>query len=460
MSENSSYQQALDYLYSFIDYSMQRNLRVSPERFDLGRVRDLMACLGNPHQTYPLIHVAGTKGKGSVSVLCASALQVSGYRVGLYTQPHLQEYTERIQVNRHPIPQDDLVILVEELKPYVAAVPNLTTFEIGTALAFWYFARQKVDVAVIEVGLGGRLDATNVVTPNVAVITSLSYDHAEILGDTLEKIATEKAGIIKPGIPVILAPQREEARRTVLQIAHQHEAPVIEVGRDLLYAPVSHSLKGQSFLLWPASEQEMVDAYIESGGVQEWEPTRLSIPLLGYHQVENAATAYAALQALRASGVAVSEDAIRDGFEQAFWPGRFEVLQHPQDGQILVLDSAHNRYSALRLRLALGDYFPGQPVVLVFGVSQDKEIEGIFAELLPGVRHVIATKSAHPRAAEPEFLVTLAHHFGRPAKAILPLEAALAEACRIAGGEAIVLAAGSIFLAGGIRQAWLNGKLN
>jgi dihydrofolate synthase/folylpolyglutamate synthase len=173
MSENSSYQQALDYLYSFIDYSMQRNFRVSPERFDLGRVRDLMACLGNPHQTYPLIHVAGTKGKGSVSVLCASALQVSGHRVGLYTQPHLQEYTERIQVNREPISQDDLVILVEELKYYVTAIPNLTTFEIGTALAFWYFTRQKVDVAVIEVGLGGRLDATNVVTPNVAVITSL-----------------------------------------------------------------------------------------------------------------------------------------------------------------------------------------------------------------------------------------------------------------------------------------------
>jgi dihydrofolate synthase/folylpolyglutamate synthase len=403
--------------------------------------------------------VSGTKGKGSVSVLCASALQASGYRVGLYTQPHLQEYTERIQVNRAPISQDDLVTLVEEIKPYVDAIPNLTTFEIGTALAFWYFARQKVDVAVIEVGLGGRLDATNVVTPNVAVITSLSYDHAEILGDTLDKIATEKAGIIKPGITVIMAPQCEEARRTVRQIALQREAPVIEVGRDLLYAPVSHSLKGQSFLIWPASEQDLVDAYVESGGVQEWEPTRLNIPLLGYHQVENAATAYAALQALRASCVTVSEDAIRDGFNQAFWPGRFEVFQRPQDGQILVVDSAHNCYSALRLRLALGDYFPGQPVILVFGVSQDKEIEGIFAELLPGVRQVIATKSTHPRAAEPEYLVTLAHHFGRPAKAIVPLEVALAEACRIAGGEAVVLVAGSIFLAGGVRQAWLNGKL-
>ena len=200
-----AYNQALDYLYSFVDYSLTRNLTYSPEKFDLGRMVELMKNLGDPQRAYPVIHIAGTKGKGSTAALIASALQAAGYKVGFYTSPHLQDFTERIQVNQTPVSHATLTALVEEIKPQVAKTERLTTFELTTALAFLYFQRCKVDIAVVEVGLGGRLDATNIVTPLVSVITSLSMDHMAVLGDTLPKIAAEKAGIIKPGRPVVLA---------------------------------------------------------------------------------------------------------------------------------------------------------------------------------------------------------------------------------------------------------------
>ncbi len=209
---DEAYQKALDYLYSYVDYSLTRNLRYSPDKFNLGRMVELMDRLGNPHSQYPVIHIAGTKGKGSISALIASSLQAAGYKTGLYTSPHLQDYTERIQVNRQQIPQEELVTLLEEIKPHAEQIERITTFELTTALGFLYFARQKVNAAVIEVGLGGRLDATNIVNPLVSIISSLSLDHMAVLGDTLALIAGEKAGIIKPGRPVVLAPQREEAR--------------------------------------------------------------------------------------------------------------------------------------------------------------------------------------------------------------------------------------------------------
>lgn len=451
MEIDPAYQETLDYLYSFVDYSMQRSFRYSPEKFDLARMFRLMASLGNPENAYPIIHIAGTKGKGSVASLCASALHAAGYRTGLYTSPHLQDFAERIQVNGQPIPHGDLVDLVEEIKPRIAQIPQLTTFEIGTALAFLYFSKEKVGAAVIEVGLGGRLDATNVCTPHVAAITSLSYDHTSLLGDTLTEIAGEKAGIIKRGVPVVIAPQEEEARLVIERIAEERGAPLIQIGRDYLFAPLSRSLESQTFLVWPAAEQGFVDAYIESGGRQEWEPTRLTIPLLGYHQVVNAATAYASLQVARGSGLAIGESAIRQGFADAIWPGRFEILQRAPP---VIVDAAHNRDSALKLRLALDDYFPGYPVVLVFGASEDKDLRGMLTELIPRVRQVIATRSYHPRALDPDRLVEMVHQFGRPAKEIPLVEEALEEAIFLAQGEAVILATGSIFVAAGAREAW------
>jgi dihydrofolate synthase/folylpolyglutamate synthase len=450
-----AYQKALDYLYSFVDYSLTRNLRYSAEKFDLGRMAAFMERLGNPHRQYPVIHIAGTKGKGSTAALTASAFQAAGYKVGFYTSPHLQEFTERIQINQCPVARSEFVELIEDLKPQVAAIERLTTFEISTAIAFLWFSRQKVDAAVIEVGLGGRLDATNVVDPLVSVITSLSMDHMNVLGDTLAQIAFEKAGIIKPGRPVVLAPQKEEAQRVVERVARERGSRLIQVGHDFLFAPLSHNLERQALAVWPVEEQSLVDEYIETGGRSHWQPTRLTIPLLGYHQVENAATAYTALQVARQEGLTIPESAIEQGFSTVYWPARFEILcRNP----VLIVDSAHNRDSALKLRQAIDDYLPGKPVILLFGASEDKDIEGMFAELLPRVKRVIATRSVHPRAMDANKLVELAHHYGIQAQAVVPVESALDLALELAGNEAAVVAAGSLFIAAAVREAWNRKK--
>jgi dihydrofolate synthase/folylpolyglutamate synthase len=445
------YQEALDYLYSFVDYSLTRNFHFSAEKFNLERMVSFLELLGNPHQQYKVIHVAGTKGKGSVSALIASALFSAGYRVGFYTSPHLQDYAERIQIDGHPIPHADFTALVEDLKPQIAKIERLTTFEITTALAFLYFARQKVDISVIEVGLGGRLDATNVISPLVSVITSISYDHTHILGDTLAKIATEKGGIIKRDRPVVTAPQKEEARQIIENIAAESRSQIIRVGQDYFYAPLTHSLDGQSLLVWSAVDQPLVNDYIESGGRHTWEPLRLNIPLLGYHQVVNAATAYATLQVVCKEGNKLTDGDIRKGFADVFWPGRFEVLRR---SPVVIVDSAHNQDSALRLRLAIDDYIPGQPVILLFGTSEDKDVKGMLGELLPRSRRVIATQSLHPRAMEADKLVESAHQFGCPAQAVIPVEAALALSLELAGNEAAIVVAGSLFVAAAVRESW------
>jgi dihydrofolate synthase/folylpolyglutamate synthase len=435
------YQQTLEYLYGFVDFSLKHSVDIKPEQFDLGRMQALVAALENPQTRFKSIHVAGTKGKGSVSALCASALQAQGYRVGLYTSPHLDDYAERIQINGQLIPHAELVALVEALKPHIAAIPRLTTFEITTALAFTYFARQQCDAALIEVGLGGRLDATNVITPQVAVITSLSFDHMFLLGDTLAQIAGEKAGIIKPGVPVVLSLQAEEARLVVERVAREQGAPLTQVGVDYQFKPLAHSLAGQTFQIWPAP--------VAGSGLEP--PKTLSIPLLGAHQVTNAATAYAALQVAAQNGLPVSDQAIQAGFAGVHWPGRFEVLRQSPP---VVIDCAHNRDSALKLRQALDDYFPGYPLVMVFGASEDKDIEGMFAELMGRVRHLIAVKSFHPRAMQPEKLVALAEEYHCPAQIIPDVADGFEAALHLAGEEALVLVTGSIFVAAGARIAW------
>lgn len=449
--EDTQYQNALDYIYSFVDYSLTRQLRYSPEKFNLDRMVHLMDLLGNPHRAYRVIHVAGTKGKGSTSAMMACALHAQGYRVGLFTSPHLQEYTERIQVNETQISKADFTALVEEIKPFVAQVEKLTTFEITTALGFLYFARQNVDVAVIEVGLGGRLDATNVVDPLVSVITALSFDHMNVLGNSIVQIASEKAGIIKPGRPVILSPQMEIAREVVEKIARERGCRYVQVGKDWLFAPWSHSLDGQTLLVWSAQDQAFATDYVHSGGRSDWEPVRLNIPLLGMHQVENAATAYAALQVARDEGLEIKENAIRSGFEAVQWPARFEILRREPP---VVTDSAHNPDSALRLRLAMDDYLNGKPIILVFGASEDKDIEGMFKHLMPRVRQVVATKSAHPRAMDPAEIVRLAHQFGKPAQATESVEEALSAALKCAGQDAAVVITGSVFVAAAGREVW------
>jgi dihydrofolate synthase/folylpolyglutamate synthase len=442
MDINEKYQETLDYLYSYIDFSLQKVSRYSPERFELGRMRDFMASMGDPQNEYRILHIAGTKGKGSVAALCASALQKSGLKVGLYTSPHLEDYAERIQVDGVPIAHEDLIALVDEIKPNLTNIPEITTFEITTGLAYLYFARCKADAAVIEVGLGGRLDATNICLPDVTVITSISYDHTYLLGETLAEIAAEKGGIIKPGIPLVIAPQAAEARAAISRIAMERAAPLIEIGVDYQYHPVEKSLSGQSLDVWAAAGSELGLSRI-----------RLSIPLLGAHQVVNAATAYAALMVAKAAGMRVTDRGIQQGFQSVQWPGRFEILR--QDPP-LIIDSAHNRDSAQKLYNVLEDYFPGQKVVLVFGASEDKDIPGMLTELLPAVHQVVMTKSTHPRAAEPDELVAIAGQLNCTAIASSSVEQALDEAERLAGGTRIILVCGSIFVAAAARSVWMS----
>jgi dihydrofolate synthase/folylpolyglutamate synthase len=434
-----AYQESLDYLYSFVDFSMQKAETYSPARFKLERMQALVDSMGNPQNaSYPSIHVAGTKGKGSVCILCATALIEAGYKVGLYTSPHLDDYAERIQINGEFIPHADLVKMVDKIKPYVASIPELTTFEITTALAFMYFEQQQVDAAVIEVGLGGRLDATNVIHPVVSVITSISYDHTHLLGNTLPLIAAEKAGIIKPGIPVVCAPQVEEARQVIEKVAADRGSPFIQVGKDVTYEEISHSLEGQSLR-------------VRFKGGNHASPATLSIPFLGSHQAANAATAYAALEIYNQHGLAVAQEAIRHGFAIAFWPGRFEIVQRNPP---VVLDCAHNRDSALKLRQTLDEYFPGKPVTLIFGASEDKDIQGMFIELLPRVKELITVKSFHPRAIDPDKLVELAAPFGRQVHCVEHIPEAMIKAMDDVDPDGLVLVTGSIFVVAEARKFW------
>jgi dihydrofolate synthase / folylpolyglutamate synthase len=442
-NSEADFKKALDYLYSFVDFSLQRADTYSSARFKLERMEELNLSLGNPSGEYPSIHVAGTKGKGSVCILSASAIQQGGYKVGLYTSPHLDDYTERIQINGEFIPQADLVRMVEILKPHVAAIPELTTFEITTALAFMYFAEQQVDAAIIEVGLGGRLDATNIIRPIVSIITSISLDHTQLLGDTLTQIAGEKAGIIKTGIPVISSPQDEEAYNVIEQVARHHGSHLIKVGRDVLFREISHSLDGQIIGVWSPDQDSD-------------NPLILSIPLLGAHQAANAATAYAALQIFDKYGLRVDEDSIKSGFAKAFWPGRFEIIQHSPP---VILDCAHNRDSALKLRLTIDEYYPGRQVILVFGASEDKDIQGMFTELLPYVKKMIAVKSFHPRAIDTDKLVGMTKSYGNPVICVEDIPAAVEKALELADDNALVLVTGSIFVVAEARK-YFEKKVN
>ncbi|MGB7874302.1 MAG: folylpolyglutamate synthase/dihydrofolate synthase family protein, partial [Anaerolineales bacterium] len=365
-------------------------------------------------------------------------LQAAGYRTGLYTSPHLQDYAERIQVDGQPIPHEDLAALVEEIKPAVARVPYLTTFEITTALGFLYFARQGCDAAVIEVGLGGRLDATNIVTPRVSVITSLSLDHTLVLGDTLADIAGEKAGIIKPGVPVVSSSQKDDALKVLVKIAEERDCSFTLIGRDVKFEALSHSIDGQTLQLSTFS----------------LEPIELTIPLLGSHQVENAAVAYAAL---KTSGLDVPDEAIQQGFKSAKWRSRFEIARREPP---IIFESAHNQDSFARMYQTLETYFPGRQVYLILGASEDKNLAGMFEEMKPKIKKLIVTRADHPRALEPEKICQAAEQIGVESEAVEPVEAAFQRALQLSKKDgSIVLSAGSMFVTAEVMNAWDKMKM-
>lgn len=423
------YQAALDYVLSFADYERASRSAIV---FDLSRIEELLKRRGNPHQAARAVHIAGTKGKGSASAMVAAVLTASGYKTGLYTSPHLHTLRERIQVDSQPIAEEEFARVVEELKPEIEAINNsgllgeLTTFEILTALAFAYFKEKKVDFQVLEVGLGGRLDATNVVKPDVGIITSISFDHTEVLGNTLAQIATEKAGIIKPESPVVCAPQAPEALEVIEKICQERKARLIRVGREVTWQRNTFSFLGQSFQL---------------KGIRG--DYNLTIPLLGEHQLENAAVAVAALEVLANLGMEVSPESIAKGLSQVYWPGRLQILQYEP---LFVVDGAHNADSARRLREALKQYFDFDGVILIIGTSEDKDIAGMVAELSPFPSTVIVTRSRHPRAVEISKLVAEFSKWGITPLVKEKVTSAVELALARAKPRELICATGSLFI--------------
>jgi len=372
--------------------------------------------------------------------MVAAALTASGYTTGLYTSPHLVSLTERIRVDGELIPEVELVTLVEKLKPEVEAVcqkatyGRLTTFELLTALAFAHFELKGVDFQVLEVGLGGRLDATNVVNPEVCIITSISFDHMDVLGDSLAGIAAEKAGIIKPGSIVVTSPQSDEAARVIEDTCLNCGAELVRVGSDITWRGLSFDLNRQLFQV-----KGRAGSY------------KLSIPLLGHYQLDNAATAVAALEVLVGRGFSISRDSIINGLNRVSWPGRLQILSRRP---LLVADGAHNPDSAGKLRDSLEQCFNFDRAILVIGASLDKDIAGIVSELFPLFDKVIVTRSRHPRAMTPALLKAEFARHGVETQVVEDVATALSQALALAGDRDLICVAGSLFVVGeAIEQA-------
>jgi dihydrofolate synthase/folylpolyglutamate synthase len=385
------------------------------------------------------VHIAGTKGKGSTAAMLESCLRAAGYHTALYTSPHLHTFRERIRIGADKISRDEVIELVAELRPLVERMPELTTFEVITTIGFLHFARCDVEVAVVEVGLGGRLDATNVLSPEVAVITSISRDHTYLLGDTLGEIAREKGGIIKPRIPTVSAPQRAEAIQALEAISKSRGSRLVEIYRDWDYEAGPADREGQSFAV-----RRVVDGGSPLDG-EYW------IPLLGRHQLENAASAVATLDLLRQRGFEIPVQAVQQGLREVRWPGRMEILS--QD-PLVVVDCAHNPYSARALREALKEWFPDRNWVMVFGASADKDIAGMLEALVPISDYTIVTRADHPRAMAPIELADVVAEVGGGAEVSLNVSKSLERALAMMDPDNGLLATGSIFLVADLREAW------
>ena len=420
-----NYQQAVDYIHGLGRFGSV---------LGLDRMQAALALLGHPQRKLKVIHVAGTNGKGSTSSIIASILRAAGLRTGLYTSPYLDSFTNRFGLDGDDITPEGLVNMVECIKP-VAEQVGLTQFEFITTLALVFYAERNVDALVLEVGLGGRFDATNVVTPVLSVITNIGFDHMEVLGDTLGKIAFEKAGIIKPAVPAITAVEESEPYAVIAEVAAQNNAPLRLLGPDFGYIGQAASLAGQTF---------------DYSGLESLEG--LSLALLGPHQLKNAALAVDAALLLRQQGWPITPEHIRRGVETARWPGRFEVML--VRGVRVIMDGAHNTHGIAALTATLRQYLPQQKVLLVSGIMRDKEPQAMLAALSPYAKRLYACAPALPRATPASELCLLAETLALPAAAY----ASVADALHAAIGTALkrgdtVLVAGSLYTVSEARKA-------
>lgn len=412
------YQSSLDYLYGLQRFGIKLGLE---------NIRELLARLGHPERSFRIIHVAGSNGKGSVCATLAEILHQGGYATGRYTSPHLHSFTERIQINGQPISEAEVAELTADIQAAATGIA-VTFFEFTTALALLYFARRRVDWVVLEVGMGGRLDATNAVTPQLCLITPICLDHAEHLGADLTAIAGEKAGILKPGVAVVIGRQPPEALKVLLARAAALQAPVRLLGRDL-----------------EVSSQGPTWSYQGPG----WQLRGLVPGLLGAHQLDNMALAVAALESLQTQGLQLSEAAVRRGVERVRWPGRLEWWQ---DRREVLLDGAHNQGGAE----VLAAYLQGlelKGIHWVVGLKGDKRPADLLGPLLPLVTALYCTTPPVDTAIDPAVLVAQAAAAGLGASSYPDTAAALAAARASRREGEIVLVAGSLFLVAAAREA-------
>ncbi len=447
------YQDSLDYLYGRLNYERVGMPRGTSE-LRLGRMRRLLRRLGDPHRSLRIVHVAGTKGKGSTAALLAASLSASGVRTGLFCSPHLHRLEERFRVDGREATADELVALVDAVRPAVDALDatdplyerrGATFFEVTAAMGLLHFARQGAGAVVLEVGMGGRLDSTNVVRPTLAILTTISFDHTRQLGSTLGAIAGEKAGILKRGRPVVSGVRGAEAREAIHRVARLRAARLREVDVDFSY----RYHPPEPPLARPTPGRVEVRTW-----ARDWGP--LDLPMLGAHQGHNAAVALAALDALGEQGLAIGPEAVARGWAALAWPARVEVIG---ESPWLVVDGAHNVASARALAETLLSCFPPGHRTLVFGTTRDKDLLGQLQALLPLADAVVATRYVeNPRSVPPEEVAEAVRSLGGPPAHLAsdPAEA-LALARRLAPPSGLICVTGSLFLAAEARAVALQG---
>jgi len=394
-----SLESALRFLAGRIDYERAMSMPCSEAAFKLDRMRELLRRLDDPQRQMPIVHIAGTKGKGSTAAMLSAVLSAAGLRTGLFTSPHLDRVEERMAIDGRACPPDEFAELIERVRPAVEAMDREgelgpTYFEILTAVALCHFALRRVDAAVLEVGLGGRLDSTNVCAPVLSIITSISLDHTRQLGETLSAIAAEKAGIIKPGVPVISGVADPEPREVIQRVARQNGCRLVRLGVDFdyLHHPPLHL---EEFAAPARFDYRSATMVMEN----------VALGLLGRHQAANAAMVLAAVEELRRQGWAIPESAVRRGLAEVSWPARIEVLSRKPT---VVLDAAHNAASIQALVETLAESFSARKRFLIFATTREKDVGGMLPPLLDHFDHIILTRyQENPRGIPPEELFNL-----------------------------------------------------
>ncbi len=472
------FQEAIDFLTGRINYERSSDLPYRSRCFKLRRMEDLLELVGSPHREIRAVHITGTKGKGSCVAMVSSILRKANFKVGCFTSPHLESVRERLVINGTICPEERFAQLVERLIPAVGTVDKLaenrgyihgpTYFEILTAAAFLYFAEENVDLAILEVGLGGRLDATNVCQPLVAVITNVSLDHTEQLGSTLESICREKAGIIKPGVRTVSGVVDSGPRKVVKEVASRVGSPVWELGRDFHYRYYGAE-KSRSERISACRFTTRFDYRFSAGeprGGKQSDPfgwrtqeeghyslDHLEVPLLGEHQAANAAVALSVILQLRKLGWKIDDAAIRDGLAGTYWPGRIEIVCLAPS---VVLDGAHNAASMAALLRTLREYFPDRRLLVLFGTNRDKDVVGMLRLLIPVITLLVLTQCTdNPRAIPADELLAIARHVGAAEDRLVAIPDPLAawQVLRSqADGHDLLCVTGSLFLVGQLRR--------